>query len=81
MNIITIYVILIYMISLYHRMAHEVSYDIKIHIVLMGGLSKYFDISREKWEQASRDCVPEKFVELNLKAFALGYENKLKRRR
>ena len=45
-----------------------------VNIVLMGRLAKYFDISREKWEQAIADCVPEKFKELNLKAFALGYE-------
>ena len=45
-----------------------------VNIVLMGRLAKYFDISREKWEQAIVDCVPEKFKELNLKAFALGYE-------
>ena len=43
-----------------------------VNIVLMGRLSKYFDIPAEKWEKAIRDCVPEKFVELNLKAFALG---------
>ena len=45
-----------------------------VNIVLMGRLAKYFDISREKWEQAIRQCVPEKFIELNLKAFAMGYE-------
>lgn len=43
-----------------------------VNIVLMGRLSKYFDIPVEKWEKAIRDCVPGKFVELNLKAFALG---------
>ena len=43
-----------------------------VNIVLMGRLSKYFDIPVEKWEKAIRDCVPPKFVELNLKAFALG---------
>lgn len=43
-----------------------------VNIVLMGRLSKYFDIAKEKWEQAIRDCVPAKFLELNLKAFALG---------
>ena len=32
------------------------------------------DISREKWEEAIVQTVPEKFRELNLKAFALGYE-------
>ena len=43
-----------------------------VNIVLMGRLSRYFDIPAEKWEKAIRECVPEKFVELNLKAFVLG---------
>lgn len=43
-----------------------------VNIVLMGRLSRYFDIPEETWKQAIRDCVPEKFVELNLKAFELG---------
>ncbi len=43
-----------------------------VNIVLMGRLSRYFDFTVEKWEQAIRDLVPAKFVELNLKAFALG---------
>ena len=43
-----------------------------VNIVLMGRLSRYFDIPEEKWQQAIRECVPEKFVDVNLKAFALG---------
>ncbi len=43
-----------------------------VNIVLMGRLSRYFDIPAEKWHQAIRECVPEKFIELNLKAFELG---------
>ena len=43
-----------------------------VNILLMGRLSRYFDIPAKKWEQAVRDCVPEKFRELNLKAFSLG---------
>ncbi len=43
-----------------------------VNIVLMGRLSRYFDIPVEKWQQAIRECVPLKFVELNLKAFELG---------
>ncbi len=45
-----------------------------VNIVLMGRLSRYFDIPVEKWEQAIEDCVPAKFLELNKKAFALGRE-------
>lgn len=43
-----------------------------VNIVLMGRLSKYFDFPAEDWEQAIRELVPPKFVDLNLKAFALG---------
>lgn len=43
-----------------------------VNIVLMGRLSRYFDIPVEKWEQAVRECVPARFVDLNLKAFDLG---------
>ena len=43
-----------------------------VNIVLMGHLSKYFDIPVEKWQKAIEECVAPKFVELNQKAFALG---------
>ena len=45
-----------------------------VNIVLMGRLSKYFDMSVEKWEKAIEECVPAKFLELNKKAFRLGRE-------
>ena len=43
-----------------------------VNIVLMGRLSKYFDIPVEKWQKAIEECVPKKFLELNQKAFLLG---------
>ena len=43
-----------------------------VNLVLMGRLSKYFDIPEEKWLSAIDQCVPAKFVEMNKKAFALG---------
>ncbi|MBE6693976.1 MAG: indolepyruvate oxidoreductase subunit beta [Ruminococcaceae bacterium] len=43
-----------------------------VNIVLMGRLSKYFDIPVEKWTAAIEECVKPKFVELNKKAFELG---------
>ena len=45
-----------------------------VNIVLMGKLSNYFDIPLEKWQKAIAECVPEKFLELNQKAFMLGRE-------
>ena len=43
-----------------------------VNIVLMGRLSKYMDIPEEKWIDAIKKTAPQKFMELNLKAFALG---------
>ena len=43
-----------------------------VNLVLMGRLSRYFDIPEEKWLNAIEKCVPAKFVEMNKKAFALG---------
>lgn len=43
-----------------------------VNIVLMGILSAYFDFTEEEWDRAIESSVPEKFLELNKKAFALG---------
>ena len=45
-----------------------------VNIVLMGRLSKYFDIPAEEWLSAIEASVPAKFLELNKKAFQLGLE-------
>lgn len=57
-------------------LAEEAGSSKAVNIVLMGRLSKYFDFPVEKWEQAITDCVPEKFRELNFRAFKLGRESK-----
>lgn len=44
-----------------------------VNIVLMGRLARYLGIEKEKWLGAIEATVPEKFRELNLKAFELGY--------
>lgn len=43
-----------------------------VNIVLLGRLSHYFKIPQESWEAALKACVPEKFLDLNRKAFELG---------
>ena len=45
-----------------------------VNIVLMGRLSKLFDFTEEEWLNAIEQSVPEKFLELNKKAFRLGRE-------
>lgn len=53
-------------------LAEEAGSAKAVNIVLMGRLSRYFDIPAQRWQQAIRECVPPRFVELNLKAFELG---------
>ena len=43
-----------------------------VNLVLMGRLSKYFDIPEEEWMQAIEASVPPKFLEMNKIAFKLG---------
>lgn len=43
-----------------------------VNIVLMGKLSNYFDFSEQDWMDAIEKSVPEKFLELNKRAFVLG---------
>ena len=45
-----------------------------VNIVLMGRLARHFDIPREKWTAAIEQSVAPKFVEMNEKAFELGYD-------
>lgn len=45
-----------------------------VNIVLMGQLAKHFHISYDKWMAALEQTVKPQFLELNKKAFALGYE-------
>jgi len=52
--------------------ANEAGSPKAVNIVLMGRLSKYMDISEEKWINAIKKSVNAKFVEMNIKAFALG---------
>ena len=44
-----------------------------VNVVLIGVLARSSDISKEVWIQTIKDTVPAKFLELNLKAFELGY--------
>lgn len=53
-------------------LANEAGSAKAVNIVLMGRLSKYFDIPVEKWLDAIENCVPPKFVGMNRKAFMLG---------
>ncbi len=46
-----------------------------VNIVLMGKAAKYFGIPYEKWITAIESTVAPKFIEMNKKAFDLGYNS------
>ncbi len=54
-------------------MAEQAGSSKAVNIVLMGRLAKYMSIEKEKWIEAIANTVPEKFKEMNLRAFELGY--------
>ena len=43
-----------------------------INIVLIGVLSNILSFPEKVWQEALKECVPQKFMEINQKAFALG---------
>ena len=54
-------------------LAREAGSQKAVNIVLMGRLAKQFDIPYERWMAAIENSVAPKFVEMNKKAFELGY--------
>jgi len=44
-----------------------------VNIVLLGRLAKWYDFTREEWLAAIEESVPPKFLEMNKRAFELGY--------
>ena len=44
-----------------------------VNVVLIGVMAKNTDIAYEKWVETIKTTVPPKFLEVNLKAFDLGY--------
>ncbi|MGN0551510.1 MAG: indolepyruvate oxidoreductase subunit beta [Acutalibacteraceae bacterium] len=44
-----------------------------VNVVLIGVMAKNLDIDKQIWIDTIKTTVPEKFLELNLKAFELGY--------
>lgn len=44
-----------------------------VNVVLIGVLAKSMQIEKQTWLEVIKETVPAKFLELNLKAFELGY--------
>ena len=56
-------------------LAEEAGSAKAVNIVLMGRVAKDFGIPYEKWITAIENTVAPKFVEMNKKAFDLGYNS------
>ena len=54
------------------KLAEEAGSPKAVNLVLMGRLSKHFSFSEEEWIKTIEKSVPEKFLEMNKKAFYLG---------
>ena len=53
-------------------LANEAGSSRAVNVVLMGVLSTMMDFPADAWKTALEECVPQKALELNRKAFALG---------
>ena len=44
-----------------------------VNVVLIGAMAKRLELKKEIWIETIKSTVPSKFIEMNLKAFELGY--------
>ncbi|NLL63640.1 MAG: indolepyruvate oxidoreductase subunit beta [Ruminococcaceae bacterium] len=58
------------------KLALEAGNAKAVNVALIGVMAKQTDIKYKVWTKIIKDTVPEKFKELNLKAFELGYNLK-----
>ena len=56
------------------EMAREAGSEKAVNIVMLGCICKLYAFDKEKMVEAISACVPERFKELNLRAFEIGYE-------
>ena len=60
--------------AMLNELAEQAGSAKAVNIVLLGRLSRYFDLPEEAWMRAMEAIVPAKFLEMNKKAFLLGKE-------
>ena len=54
-------------------MAEEAGSSKAVNVVLIGAMAKKLDLPKEVWIDTNKETVPSKFIDMNLKAFELGY--------
>ncbi|KUO51673.1 MAG: indolepyruvate oxidoreductase subunit beta [Desulfitibacter sp. BRH_c19] len=56
-----------------YELAKEAGNMKAANVVLLGVLAKDLDFDENMWENAIKETVPERFLEVNMKAFEMGY--------
>lgn len=56
------------------KLAEEAGSSKAVNVVLMGVVARHMEIDKDIWIQTIKDTVPAKFVDMNLKAFELGFQ-------
>ena len=54
-------------------MAEEAGSSKAVNVVLIGAMAKKLDLPKEVWIDTIKETVQSKFIDMNLKAFELGY--------
>ena len=54
-------------------MAEEAGSSKAVNVVLIGAMAKKLDLPKEVWIDTIKETVPSKVIDMNLKAFELGY--------
>ena len=54
-------------------MAEEAGSSKAVNVVLIGAMAKELDLPKEVWIDTIKETGPSKFIDMNLKAFELGY--------
>lgn len=55
------------------KMAQEAGSVKAVNVVMIGAMAKFLELDKEIWLESVKATVPQKFVDLNVKAFMLGY--------
>ncbi len=57
------------------KLAAEAGSEKAVNVVLIGAFARFCEFTKEEVEECIRSCVPPKFLDINLKAFELGYNS------
>lgn len=55
------------------KLAAEAGSEKAVNVVLIGAFARFCEFGKDEVEQCIKHCVPPKFLQINMKAFELGY--------